>query len=303
MDAPCVPRYTAGTRSPKEKTLSKRFPIALMGMCSILLSGLTACGAPQEAPPEAAAPAEPAVAMPTAAEHAAAPAEHDAPHWTYEGEAGPDHWAALSEEFAACGSGAAQSPIDIGEPAAADLANIVFHYSPSAINVLNNGHTVQVNYDAGSYIELDGMRYDLAQFHFHAPSEHSVDGVLADAEIHLVHKSADDKLAVVGVLLNDGAANEAYQAVMDNLPATESPETKVEAMVDAAALLPAVQTTFRYAGSLTTPPCSEGVAWNVMTTPVELSAEQLAAYTAIFDGNNRPVQALGERALAEDSTP
>lgn len=288
--------------------MSKRFPIARMGMCSTLLLSLAACGVPQEAPPEAAAPAEPAVAepaaaMPTAAEHAAAPAEHDAPHWTYEGEAGPDHWAALSEEFAACGSGLAQSPIDIGEPAEADLSNIVFHYSPSAIKVLNNGHTVQVNYDTGSYIELDGMRYDLAQFHFHAPSEHSVDGVLADAEIHLVHKSADDKLAVVGVLLNEGAANEAYQSVMDNLPATESPETTVAAMVDAAALLPAVQTTYRYAGSLTTPPCSEGVAWNVMTMPVELSAEQLAAYTAIFSGNNRPVQALGDRALAEDSTP
>lgn len=226
------------------------------------------------------------------------------PHWTYEGEEGPEHWGDLDPSFATCGTGTSQSPIDVSNPAEQDLANIVFHYQPSEINILNNGHTVQVNYDTGSYIELDGVRYDVAQFHYHAPSEHAVDGKLFAAELHIVHKNADGSLAVVGILLDEGAQNNAFQPFIENLPAEKSDVKDTGTTINAADLLPSVQTTFRYSGSLTTPPCTEGVNWLVMTTSVEISTSQIEALTSLFEeGNNRPVQPLNDRPLAEDSTP
>jgi len=226
------------------------------------------------------------------------------PHWTYEGEDGPEHWGEIDPSYAACGAGKSQSPIDITNPAEQDLANIIFHYQPSEVNILNNGHTVQVNYDPGSYIELDGVRYDLAHFHYHAPSEHAMDGKHFAAELHIVHKNADGSLAVVGILLDEGAQNDAFQPFIENLPAEKSEVKDTGTTINATDLLPAVQTTFRYSGSLTTPPCTEGVHWLVMTTPVELSTEQIEALTSLFEeGNNRPVQLLNDRSVAEDSTP
>jgi carbonic anhydrase len=179
----------------------------------------------------------------------------------------------------------------------------VFHYQPSKVNIINNGHTIQVNYDPGSYIEIDGVRYDLQQFHFHAPSEHTINGKLAEAELHLVHKSADGKLAVVGILIEVGAENPAFKSTWDNLPVAKGPVQQLSMEVNAAAMLPAVQETYRYEGSLTTPPCTEGVKWNVMVEPIEMSEAQLAAFTHIFEGNNRPVQPLEGRTLIEDNTP
>lgn len=228
----------------------------------------------------------------------------EAVHWTYEGEEGPDHWGEINPDYAVCGTGKSQSPIDVKAAEGDDLTNISFHYQPSEVNILNNGHTVQVNYDSGSYIELDGVRYDIAQFHYHAPSEHAVDGKLFAAELHIVHKNADGGLAVVGILLDEGAQNEALQPFIENLPAKESEVADAGVKINAADFLPAVQTTYRYSGSLTTPPCSEGVNWLLMTTPVEISAAQLSALTSLFDhGNNRPVQPLNDRPLVEDNTP
>jgi carbonic anhydrase len=224
-------------------------------------------------------------------------------HWTYEGEEGPSHWGELDPAYEMCGTGKSQSPIDIASPSEQDLANIVFHYQPSAVNILNNGHTVQVNYDAGSYIELDGIRYDVAQFHYHAPSEHETDGKLFAAELHLVHKSADGKLAVVGLLLQEGSANAALDPFINNLPAETSDVKDAGVKINAMDFLPSIQTTYRYSGSLTTPPCSEGVSWLVMTTPVELSSAQLSKLESLFEGNNRPVQPLNDRSLMEDNTP
>jgi carbonic anhydrase len=225
-----------------------------------------------------------------------------APHWTYEGEEGPAHWGEL-EGYAICSDGKSQSPIDISAPAEQDLSNISFHYQPSEVNILNNGHTVQVNYDSGSYMELDGTRYDVMQFHYHAPSEHTINGEAFAAEVHIVHKDANDGLAVVGVLLQEGAQNDAFSPFIDNLPAEKTDAKDAGIKIDAAAFLPAVQTTYRYDGSLTTPPCSEGVKWLLMTTPVTLSAAQLTTLESIFEKNNRPVQPLGERAPIEDNTP
>ncbi|MFH1523468.1 MAG: carbonic anhydrase family protein [Chloroflexota bacterium] len=224
-------------------------------------------------------------------------------HWTYEGEEGPAHWGDLSPDYAVCSTGKSQSPIDISNPVPQDVANIVFHYQPSKVNIFNNGHTIQVNYDAGSYLELDGIRYDLLQFHFHAPSEHVINGKLADAEMHLVHKSADGSLAVVGVLINVGADNPAFKTTWDNLPTEIGPVQQLSVELNAADMLPVVQETYSYSGSLTTPPCTEGVKWNVMVEPIEISEAQLATFTHIFEGNNRPVQPLDGRTLIEDITP
>src|SRR5690349_17011208 len=197
-------------------------------------------------------------------------------HWAYEGEEGPSHWGELDPTYEMCGTGKSQSPIDIASPNEQDLANIVFHYQPSEVNILNNGHTVQVNYDAGSYIELDGVRYDVVQFHSHAPSEHEVDGKVFAAELHIVHKSADGKLAVIGLLLQEGSPNAALDPFIDNLPAEKSDVKDMGIKLNVMDFLPDIQTTYRYSGSLTTPPCSEGVSWLVMTTPVALASAQLS---------------------------
>lgn len=224
-------------------------------------------------------------------------------HWTYEGEEGPEHWEELDPAYAICGTGKGQSPVDIVNANPQDLVNIAFHYQPSEVRILNNGHTVQVNYDPGSYIEVDGQRYDVLQYHYHAPSEHAIDGKMFAAELHIVHKDAQEQLAVVGILLEEGEENAAYQPLLSNLPAEESPETNLGIKINAVDFLPAAQTTYRYTGSLTTPPCTEGVNWLVMTTPVQLSADQIATFERVFKGNNRPVQPLNTRPLIEDSTP
>ena len=226
------------------------------------------------------------------------------PHWTYEGEEGPAHWEQLDPSYAVCGTGKNQSPIDIASPLEQDLTDISFHYQPSKLNILNNGHTVQVNYDTGSYIEFDNTRYDLRQFHYHAPSEHTINGESFPSELHLVHQSAEGSLAVVGVLLNQSTENAAYQPFISHLPAEKTDVRDVGVAINAMELLPGVHTTFRYSGSLTTPPCTENVSWLLMTTPVGLSEEQLGLLDSLFEGgNNRPVQPINARAPVEDSTP
>jgi carbonic anhydrase len=184
-------------------------------------------------------------------------------------------------------------------------ADLSVSYRPSAVNIFNNGHTVQVNYDQGSSIVVDGTTYNLVQFHFHTASEHAIAGAHMPMEIHFVHRNAEGGLAVVGVLLKGGAENAAYAPVLQNLPAQESqPAPVAGATVDAAALLPAQRSYWRYNGSLTTPPCSEGVKWLVMSTPVELSDAQIAAFTAIFKNDERPVQPFNARTfLVSASTP
>jgi carbonic anhydrase len=220
-------------------------------------------------------------------------------HWSYEGESGPEHWGDLSPEYAACSQGVEQSPIDIPASAPVNPARIAFSYQPSAVNIFNNGHTVQVAYDPGSSITLDGTTYNLVQFHFHAASEHTLVGAHDPLEIHLVHRSAEGGLAVVGVLLKAGAENAAYAPVLQNLPTqvSDQPAPVAGATVDANLLLPAQRSYWRYDGSLTTPPCSEGVKWLVMNTPIELSEAQIAAFTSLYNHNARPVQPLNSRTF------
>jgi carbonic anhydrase len=225
------------------------------------------------------------------------------PHFEYEGEDGPEQWAELSDHYETCGSGQEQSPVDLTNAATTDLDNIVFEYQETAVNIINNGHTIQVNVVPGSQIVVNGETYRLLQFHFHAPSEHAVDGQEYPLELHLVHRGANNDLAVVGVFIVEGEDNTAFVPVWDHLPEEEIGIIATGATAHPAGLLPTDQTTYRYSGSLTTPPCSEGVTWLVMKNPVEMSAEQIAAFTNIISGNNRPLQSLDARSLQLDDTP
>lgn len=223
-------------------------------------------------------------------------------HWSYEGSTGPANWGSLDPAYALCSTGKKQSPINLNGAKPEDLPNLSFHYNAVPVDIVNNGHAIQVNYAAGSYMEVEGERYNLLQFHFHSPSEHLLNGRHAAAEMHLVHKSASGGLAVVAVMLDEGAYNTNFEPVWKHLPAKVGPSTKVNATIDVDDLLPADQRTYRYDGSLTTPPGTEGVRWYLMTRPVELSSEQLTAFRKIFYGNNRPVQPLNGRVIIEDTT-
>lgn len=224
-------------------------------------------------------------------------------HWTYEGAEGPAHWGDLSPDYALCSTGTQQSPVDIPAAALLNPADITFNYHSAPLNILNNGHTIQVNYAPGSTATIGGKTYELKQFHFHIPSEHELGSAHKAMELHLVHQAADGELAVVGILLVPGAENAALAPIFSHLPTAVQPATPVDGVnVDAASFLPATQTYYHYDGSLTTPPCSQGVKWQVMSTPVELSQAQIDAFKAIFPENARPVQSLGDRTFSFIST-
>ena len=223
-------------------------------------------------------------------------------HWGYSGDGGPQYWGELSPDYTVCADGSAQSPIDIRAASELNLVDIVFDYGETANNIFNNGHTIQVNVDAGSQIVYNGIAYDLLQFHFHLPSEHTIDGEAAAMEIHFVHQDArSGNLAVVGVMLIEGESSAAYATIFDNLPSEVGEPAVMGDAYALEALLPEERTYTTYQGSLTTPPCSEIVRWLVLDAPVALSAEQIGAFAAIHAGNARPVQPLGARDLLRDN--
>lgn len=224
----------------------------------------------------------------------------DAVPWSYEGDKGPARWGSLHPAFSDCARGAEQSPIDLVDAETHEQRPIEFDYAPAPIVLLNNGHAIQVNYAPGSGMTLDGIRYELLQFHFHHGSEHTVAGVRLPMELHLVHRSGKGALAVVGVLLKEGRENHVLAPIWRHMPARPSPAAVAPASVDAFALLPEERTAWRYRGSLTTPPCTQGVSWVVMTEPVEVSAQQIATYGAVFPDSYRPTQPLNRRALTRD---
>jgi len=222
-------------------------------------------------------------------------------HWSYTGEGGPGHWAELSADYESCGAGRNQSPVDLGAAVEAQAADVTFHYAATPLKVTNNGHSIQVDYAPGSYIELDGHRYDLKQFHFHSPSEHEVDGHSFPMEGHLVHADEDGNLAVIGVFFESGGENDTIRSVWQHLPARAGESAEVDGeQVDVAGLLPEDRAAWRYNGSLTTPPCSEGVSWLVMKAPVRVSAQRIAQFHDLMGvDNNRPVQPLNARVVLE----
>lgn len=217
--------------------------------------------------------------------------------WGYNGATGPSSWGELSSEFATCKQGLQQSPVDLKSTASANLPPIEFNYKYTPFKVINNGHTLQVEYAPGSSIALAGKQYELLQFHFHAPSEHSIDGKTYPIEAHLVHKSQDGKLAVIGIFMKEGRENSFIQALWSNLPESEGENQVRGISINASAMPPANKSYYNYPGSLTTPPCSEGVNWIVLKTPIEVSQEQIDAFKSIYNGNARPVQPLNSREI------
>jgi carbonic anhydrase len=227
----------------------------------------------------------------------ASQAQAEGEHWTYGGQGGPAKWGELDQTFATCKLGKVQSPIDIRGAKAADLPAIKFDYKPSALKLIDNGHTIQVNYAPGSSIDVGGTRYGLLQFHFHKPSEEKINGKSHAMVAHLVHQGADGKLAVVAVLLDKGGANPAISEIWKNLPKEKEKEISTKATIDAAALLPGDKGYYTFQGSLTTPPCSEGVRWFVLKTPVKIAASEITAFGKLYPMNARPAQPLNGRAL------
>ena len=287
------------------RSASHRVPV----LAAIAFAASACSGPAEQTPAPSSAPAA-ATAQPTA-KPSVAPAAAD-PAWHYEGAEGPEHWGALSPKFATCGSGRLQSPIDIANPVSGSAAApLKPQFPPSTLkaaqhehvaDVINNGHTIQINYGGADTLTIANDTYALAHFHFHSPSEHTVNGKHSPMEMHLVHQTAGAKLAVVGVLIDEGAHNKAFDPVWANLPKQKGEKTHHPAVtLEVEDLLPSVRTSYRYDGSLTTPPCSEGVSWIVMSTPISLSAEQIRAFTELFRHNNRPTQPLNGRAVMTDA--
>ena len=235
----------------------------------------------------------------------------DTPHWTYAGEKGPRFWGKLDPDFSLCQEGHHQSPIDIAKTSPATLPKLRADFSPAKLQIvhhehiadeINNGHTIQVNYSEGDTLTLGDTNYELIQFHFHSPSEHTVHGKHYPMEMHFVHKSPSGALAVVGVFIEQGAHNSAFDPIWENLPTKKGVESHFEhVQVNVDDLLPHSTKSYRYDGSLTTPPCSEGVKWIVMESPIQLSAQQIRTFKALIKGNNRPVQPLHHRVTVSDT--
>ncbi|WP_457625493.1 carbonic anhydrase [Persephonella sp.] len=222
--------------------------------------------------------------------------------WSYHGDTGPEHWGDLKEDYIMCKIGKNQSPVDISRIVEAELKDIEINYSPGATSLLNNGHTVKVSYESGSYIVVDGIKFELKQFHFHAPSEHTVKGKSYPFEAHFVHADKDGNLAVIGVLFKEGKENPVIKKLWENLPSHIGEKIKLAHKINAYDLLPKKKKYYRYSGSLTTPPCSEGVRWIVMTAEMEMSKEQIEKFRKLMGGDtNRPVQPINARMiLVED---
>ncbi|MEO7853248.1 MAG: carbonic anhydrase family protein [Rubrivivax sp.] len=224
-----------------------------------------------------------------------------AEHWAYEGKTGPQSWGRLKAEFATCGGGQRQSPIDIRDGIGLELEPLQFDYGSGSFAVIDNGHTVQVNVPPGNSLEVMGRKYELLQFHFHRPSEEHIDGRRFELSVHLVHKDAQGRLAVLAVLLERGAAQPLLQTVWNHLPLEKGEEVPVRAQIDLSQLLPEDRRYFAYMGSLTTPPCSEGVLWMVMQQPVPLSQRQIDIFARLYPMSARPIQQAAGRLIKQSN--
>ncbi|MBD2420471.1 carbonic anhydrase family protein [Anabaena cylindrica FACHB-243] len=224
-------------------------------------------------------------------------AEEKAPHWSYGGAANPTKWSQISTEFAMCELGRDQSPINIDDAVQGTPINIEFNYKPTPLSVVNNGHTVQVNYKSGSTININGEKYELLQFHFHTPSEHTISGKASALELHLVHRNGKGQLAVVGVMMAKGTTNPLIEQIWKHIPAAGKNNIVQNSTISAANLLPKNKAYFSYTGSLTTPPCSESVKWNVLAEPIQVSEEQIEAFQNLYQVNARPVQPINGRRI------
>lgn len=227
-------------------------------------------------------------------------AHHPEHSWDYGETLGPSHWGDLKAEFATCKTGQRQSPIDIRNPQRADLPPIRFDYQPSPLHIIDNGHTVMVNYQPGSFMSVGGKKYALKQFHFHRPSEERINGQTFEMSVHLVHADQTGKLAVVAVLLQEGEDNPLLDELWKDLPQEQEKENRLDNIqIDASRMLPASRGYYTFSGSLTTPPCSEDVVWFVLRNPTTASAKEIEKFSQLYSNNARPIQPLYDRIVLE----
>jgi carbonic anhydrase len=221
-------------------------------------------------------------------------------HWAYEGKEGPAEWGKIDKTFATCSTGHSQSPIDIQAATTANLPALKFDYKAVPLNIIDNGHTVQISYPAGSKLTVGNKTYELQQIHFHHPSEEQINGHSSDMVAHFVHSDSDRRLAVVAVLLRQGTENSQLATLWKNIPSQKEKAVAVPGVqVNGTNLLPADHGYYTFAGSLTTPPCSEGVTWFVLKQPTSISANEIAVFAKLYPNNARPVQSLNSRKLLE----
>ena len=227
--------------------------------------------------------------------------EHHAEHsWDYGDANGPTHWGDLKPEFAPCKTGHHQSPIDIRNPRKADLPPLRFDYKPSPLRIIDNGHTVMVNYAPGSFLYVGGKQYELKQFHFHRPSEEKIDGKGFEMTVHLVHADREGKLAVVAILLQQGDDNPLVRELWKDLPKEkEKEEILSNIQIDISRLLPSDHGYYTFSGSLTTPPCSEDVTWFVLKHPTTVSAAEIEQFSRLYRIDARPTHPLYDRLVLE----
>jgi len=227
--------------------------------------------------------------------------EHHPEHsWDYGDANGPTHWGDLKPEFAPCKTGHHQSPIDIRDPRKADLPPLRFDYKPSPLRIIDNGHTVMVNYAPGSFLYVGGKQYELKQFHFHRPSEEKIDGKGFEMTVHLVHADREGKLAVVAILLQQGDDNPLVRELWKDLPKEkEKEEILSNIQIDISRLLPSDHGYYTFSGSLTTPPCSEDVTWFVLKHPTTVSAAEIEQFSRLYRNDARPTQPLYDRLVLE----
>jgi carbonic anhydrase len=226
--------------------------------------------------------------------------ESHPPHWSYEGKEDPEHWGSIDPAFATCKTGHNQSPIDIHRTKLADLPELKFDYKAVPLSITNNGHTIMVNYASGSTLTVGDKTYTLKQFHFHHPSEEHINGKSFDLVGHLVHADADGHLAVVAVLFNVGVSNTLVETLWKNMPSEKDKTVDISSVsVNVEDLIPSSHGYYTYSGSLTTPPCTEGVTWYILKSTSSLSNEQLATFTKLYPHDNRPTQNLYKREVLE----
>ncbi|MGE7931388.1 carbonic anhydrase [Viridibacillus arvi] len=224
--------------------------------------------------------------------------------WSYEGDTGPNKWGSLDASFSMCGNGKEQSPINIDlEDVVLDksFGDIKINYQPTLFKLRNDGHNIQATDDSGkNSIVIDGEKYTFLRIHFHTPSEHQINGQHFAMEAHLVHENSKGEKAVLGLLINAGKENKLLTDIWSKLPSniTEA-DIPLSNTINLAKLLPTDKKVYQYNGSLTTPPCSEGVKWSIMQQPIEMSKEQIDAFKAIIPNNSRPVQSLNNRKVVE----
>lgn len=218
-------------------------------------------------------------------------------HWGYTGHEGPNNWGNLAPEYILCKDGKHQSPIDISHAVKSNLQPIKTHYKSTPVKVINNGHTIQVNYKPGSYMTIGSHRYELLQFHFHSPSENTVNGQAFDMEMHLVHKADNGEIAVLSVLLKKGKENTALQKIWDNMPASANQTKSSNQSINVTELLPSKKSYWQFTGSFTTPPCTEDVVWNVLQNSPTVSESQVKKFLSTIGEDARPVQPVNGRTI------